>query len=449
MALEYVDGRNLREYLAKRGTPELPVAMAIMRQVAAALQRASEHGLAHRDIKPENILVTRKGEVKVADFGLSRAFAGETPAANLTQTGVTLGTPLYMSPEQVQGKPADHRSDLYSLGVTSYHLLAGEPPFKGATSFDVAVQHVQKEPPPLAAVRPDLPADLVEMVHKLMAKRPEDRYQSAKDVIRDLATVREGLGLAKSGLTPAPRFELTSSSPSQVALAGAPTLPVLVESGRGWKKWAVGGVLALVLTAGGWAASTLLGGGKQNGEAEPGLPTKWPAEPAVTGRERALKELFESRQATPDQFLDAGVELGLLYVKEGRLDEAWEVFGSLEKERQERVDRLQRRTYANPFQLAGLCGKAVVLAHRDKPELSDELLQQAHATQPRAGGGAGKLKTSGIGLQNFLLQMPDLSRAVSAAVLRNEENLFGARKSLPPNLQWLKSPASLVAGPRG
>jgi eukaryotic-like serine/threonine-protein kinase len=450
MALEYVDGRNLREYLAKRGSPELPLALTIMRQVAAALQRASEHGLAHRDIKPENILVTRKAEVKVADFGLSRAFAGETPAANLTQSGITLGTPLYMSPEQVQGKPADHRSDLYSLGVTSYHLLAGEPPFKGATSFEVAVQHVQKGPPPLAAVRPDLPAELVAMVHKLMAKRPEDRYQSAKDVIRDLATIREGLGLAKSGFTPAPRFELTSSSPSQMALAAAATLPLAVETGTGWKKWAVGGILLLALTAGGWAASAVIGGAKEKGTADPGLPTKWPAEPAVTGRERALREQFESRQATPDQFLDAGVELGLLYVKEGRLDEAWEVFGSLEKERQDRVDRLQRQTYGNPFQMAGLCGKAVVLALRDKPDTSDDLLLQAHSPLPRQRkDGPAKAKAVGFVLQNFLLQMPDLSRAVSAAVLRNEENLAVAKKSLPTTLLWLKSPASLVAGPRG
>src|SRR5262245_11537338 len=123
MALEYVDGRNLRDYLAKKGTPDLPLALAVMRQVAAALQRASELGIAHRDIKPENILSTRKGEVKVADFGLSRAFAGEAPAMNLTQSGITLGTPMYMSPEQVQGHPVDHRSDIYSFGVTCYHLL--------------------------------------------------------------------------------------------------------------------------------------------------------------------------------------------------------------------------------------------------------------------------------------------------------------------------------------
>ena len=125
MVLEYVEGRNLRDYLARKGPPDLPVTLSIIRQVALALQKAHEEGIVHRDIKPENILVTRKVEVKVTDFGLSRFFAGATPALNLTQSGVTLGTPLYMSPEQVQGKPVDHRSDIYSLGVTCYHLLAG------------------------------------------------------------------------------------------------------------------------------------------------------------------------------------------------------------------------------------------------------------------------------------------------------------------------------------
>src|SRR5207244_10871060 len=117
MALEYVEGRNLREYLDRKGPPDLPLALSILRQAAAARQRAAELGIVHRDIKPENILLTRKGEVKVADFGLSRDLAGEHEMS-LTQTGVAMGTPLYMSPEQDQGKPLDPRSDIYSFGVT-------------------------------------------------------------------------------------------------------------------------------------------------------------------------------------------------------------------------------------------------------------------------------------------------------------------------------------------
>ena len=460
MALEYVDGRNLRDYLTKKGAPDLPLALAVMRQVAAALQRASELGIAHRDIKPENILITRKAEVKVADFGLSRAFAGETPATNLTQSGVTLGTPLYMSPEQVQGKPADHRSDIYSFGVTCYHLLSGEPPFKGATAFDVALQHVQAVPPPLADTRPDLPADLTGMVHKMMAKRPEDRYQTAKDVLRDIARVREGLGigLGKTGQStiigskdPSGNGSMVNHS-NQFSVGGATTawMPG-TGNRRSWGKWAAGGLLFLIMAAAGWAAAGLLGGKSDRvSAADPGLPTKWPQELVTSARERALKEKFESRSVTPDRVLHAGVELGLLYVKEGRLDEAGEVFNALEKDRSERLDRLQMRTYGNPFQMAGLCGKAIVLSHQDKPEASNEALQQAHnpAIRPLKDG---QVKPKGIGLvlQNFLVQMPDLSRAVSEAVLRNEENLTAAKKPFPAALQWLKSPASLVAGPRG
>src|SRR5262245_51144507 len=193
MALEYVDGRNLRDYLERKGVPDLPLALEIMRQVASALERAGELGFVHRDIKPENILLSKRGEVKITDFGLSRAFATDAPI-HLTQSGVTMGTPLYMSPEQVRGQPVDPRSDIYSFGVTCYHMLAGEPPFRGAGAFDVAVQHVQGEAKPLATIRPDLPPELCAIVHRMMAKRPDDRYQAAREILNDLARVKDGGG---------------------------------------------------------------------------------------------------------------------------------------------------------------------------------------------------------------------------------------------------------------
>src|SRR5262249_12849269 len=147
----------------------------------------------HRDVKPENILLTRKGEVKVADFGLSRCFADDRQPLNLTQSGVTMGTPLYMSPEQVEGRPVDPRTDIYSFGVTCYHLLAGQPPFRAQPPSEVATQHVNAEPTPLPAVRPDLPAELCAVVHKMMAKKPEDRYQTCREIVRDLVRLRDGL----------------------------------------------------------------------------------------------------------------------------------------------------------------------------------------------------------------------------------------------------------------
>jgi len=124
IAQEYVQGANLAELLARRGPPELAKVLAVVRQVASALHKAAEHGIVHRDIKPENIMLASSGEVKVADFGLARLYSREE-TTNLTQVGVTMGTPLYMSPEQVEGRALDSRSDIYALGVTTYQMLTG------------------------------------------------------------------------------------------------------------------------------------------------------------------------------------------------------------------------------------------------------------------------------------------------------------------------------------
>jgi serine/threonine-protein kinase len=144
IAQEYVAGQNLRDLVDRRGPLEPQLAVLIARQVALALEKAAACGIVHRDIKPENIMITREGEVKVADFGLARLSGASE--LNLTQVGVTMGTPLYMSPEQVEGRRVDPRSDLYSFGVTCYQMLAGEPPFKGDTALSVAIQHLQNPP---------------------------------------------------------------------------------------------------------------------------------------------------------------------------------------------------------------------------------------------------------------------------------------------------------------
>ncbi len=196
IAMEYVEGTNLREYIRKKGPLEIPVALTIMKQTAQAIGAAGEEGLIHRDVKPENILITKRGRVKVADFGLCR-FEGED-ALNLTQSGVTMGTPLYMSPEQAQGHALDHRSDLYSLGVTYYFILVGEPPFRADTAVALALKHVREIPRSLLSHRPDLPLEIDRLVMKLMAKDPADRYQSAAMMLADLAKIRD---LVQAGAT--------------------------------------------------------------------------------------------------------------------------------------------------------------------------------------------------------------------------------------------------------
>ncbi len=190
IAQEYVAGQNLKQLLSRGGRGlDAVQAVTIMRQVASALGKAAEHNITHRDIKPENIMLANSGEVKVADFGLARV-AQADEALNLTQAGITMGTPLYMSPEQVEGKEVDPRSDLYSLGVTAYHMLAGRPPFDGETALAVAVQHLKTEPPRLEIARPDLPEGLCRIVHKLLAKQPKDRYQKAAELLKDLKALQ-------------------------------------------------------------------------------------------------------------------------------------------------------------------------------------------------------------------------------------------------------------------
>ena len=187
IAQEYVAGQNLRELVSRRGPVGAKTAVSVLRQTASALTKAAEQGIIHRDIKPENIMLTPGGEVKVADFGLARVISNGD-SMNLTQTGMTLGTPLYMSPEQVEGRPLDPRSDIYSLGVTCYQMLTGEPPFRGETALSVAVQHVRSQPERLENRRPDLPTGLCRIVHKMLAKKPGDRYPDARDLLRDLRT---------------------------------------------------------------------------------------------------------------------------------------------------------------------------------------------------------------------------------------------------------------------
>jgi eukaryotic-like serine/threonine-protein kinase len=186
IAQEYVPGSNLHSYIQRRGALPMAESLSILWQATAALQKAASIGLVHRDIKPDNLLLTPDGEVKVADFGLARA---RGQSQNLTAVGITLGTPLYMSPEQIQGLVVDSRSDMYSLGATAFHMLSGRPPFAGDTALALAMQHLQAAPPSLSQLRPDLPEALVAIVNRLLAKSPDERYATAMELARALRAV--------------------------------------------------------------------------------------------------------------------------------------------------------------------------------------------------------------------------------------------------------------------
>ncbi len=188
---EFIDGLNLRQVIDRDGPLPVQLAIDVLHAVVTALDQAAAAGITHRDIKPENIMLSRRGEVKVADFGLARV-AQKDQAANLTQVGLTVGTPLYMSPEQVQGGKVDPRSDLYSLGVTMFHVLTGRPPFDGESSLAIAVKQLHERPPSLTQMRSDrtgkndLPKWYVDIIYRMLAKRPEDRYQSATAVVNEI-----------------------------------------------------------------------------------------------------------------------------------------------------------------------------------------------------------------------------------------------------------------------
>ncbi|HTU89190.1 MAG TPA: protein kinase [Gemmataceae bacterium] len=417
MALEYVEGRNLREYLLKKGPPELLLSLSIMRQVASALQRAAELGIIHRDIKPENILLTRKGEVKVADFGLSRCLAGDRPALNLTQSGVTMGTPLYMSPEQVEGKPVDSRTDIYSFGVTCYHMLAGHPPFQGESPFEVALQHVRDEPKPLNDIRPDLPAALCAIVHKMMAKDLGERYQTGRELLKDIARLREGLsGQTATAATPSPSVELVPASAAQVAevassanLAPATVpMPKWARQSWGWR----GAVFAgSVLMAGviGVAVAWL-----QHRLALPARAAVVPApdEPATNRletKEQALRTLLEPYfDARPGNFrevqkgVEQAMDLGMCYLEQDRLDDARALFVRLEKN-------------ALPaFRVLAHLGQGIVLALQNEPHESNKQFVKVHFEHQR-----GKQPK---GLENLIRTDPKWRYWINKAIHYNLQN---------------------------
>jgi eukaryotic-like serine/threonine-protein kinase len=209
IAQEYIPGTNLRQYLsipasaskaadASRSQDDsvvdrqLPIqeTLSILMQVLAALSKAAASGIVHRDIKPENIMLTPDGEAKVADFGLARITMGDDP--RLTSTGTTLGTPMYMSPEQLEGGLVDIRSDLYSLGVTLFHMLYGRPPFTGETPLALAMQHVKTNVPETNSLRKSVPPSLEALVRRLLAKSPDSRFGNPGEVLEYLQLHRRG-----------------------------------------------------------------------------------------------------------------------------------------------------------------------------------------------------------------------------------------------------------------
>jgi serine/threonine protein kinase len=287
LAMELIDGRSLADTLAESGPLAAARIIEIASQVLAALAVAHELGVVHRDLKPENIMVVGVRDddgnpcdlVKVCDFGIAKIVDGKGAAPSVTQEGVILGTPAYMSPEQARGEPLDARSDVYSMGVLLFQMMTGEVPFDATSAFGTALMHVTDEPTKPTLLVPTIDSRLEAICLKAMRKRPEDRYASARELRAELRAL-----LALIDLDAGASLRRPSSPPVRAASAGsiAPTtLLAQVESPRGRGSRAV---LGIALGGAALAAAFLFGKG--------GPSTPSPAPPmanAATPAEAAPK----------------------------------------------------------------------------------------------------------------------------------------------------------------
>ena len=317
IAMQFVEGRTLKQHIAARGRLGVSEALTITRQVAAALSEAHDHGLIHRDIKPGNIMLDHDGWAVLMDFGLAKGMQSSTC---LTAQGVQVGTALYMSPEQVRGKPLDGRTDLYSLGLTLYEMLVGEPPFEPAPLLAVMYQVLKQKLPDVTEKNSDVPPVVLELLANMTAKEAEKRYVSAADLCADLDAVAQGVEPPNLAREAPPPPSLDANLAEEVLGHPVP---------RGTRTWwylvgvGVATMFVLAITAmiglredpvspgTAPALSSNASGAGQNGRPEPEYPGK-PAESRVTNvviePPKALGEFAGGHRVGETQTI-AGIEM--------------------------------------------------------------------------------------------------------------------------------------------
>lgn len=277
LAMEFIDGTNLGDML-KSGPMPVPTACDYVRQAALGLQHAHEQGMVHRDLKPHNLMLTKQGYVKVLDMGLARLVQQSSPESRteaMTENGSVLGTPDYIAPEQAKdARTIDIRADIYSLGCTLYHMLGGRPPFHGESLTETLLKHHLEEPTPIEDLRGGLPGGLPEVVRKLMAKRPQDRYQTPAAAAEALAPYCNASAGSGTRLPP--------SAPRPRAGSRSPLVPLLIGGGA---------LAALLLLSVGVIAAYFLLRAPSNPSVADSRPTdKDKARPKSDGGERPKKD---------------------------------------------------------------------------------------------------------------------------------------------------------------
>ena len=290
IVMEYVEGQTLRDILrgAETGRKILPErALSIVADVLSALDYSHRSGIVHRDIKPANVMVTPSGQVKVMDFGIARAIADTSSA--MTQTAAVIGTAQYLSPEQARGETVDARSDIYSTGCLLYELLTGRPPFVGESPVSVAYQHVREEAKPPSQLNPDVSVSIDRIVARSLAKRVEDRYQSAADMRDDLQLVLAGGSVdapeqatALAGAATAVAPAVAAARPTTTQPGARRAVPDEDDDERGGRAWiaVLAGLLLLAAVIGGiWLLT-------QDGQEDVATA----AVPAVAGKEQQVAE---------------------------------------------------------------------------------------------------------------------------------------------------------------
>lgn len=180
--MEYVPGEDLKSFIIRSRQLAIATAISIAMQILEGLKEAHRLGVVHRDLKPQNIMIDKEGNARIMDFGIARSLEDQ----GASEAGMIIGTPEYMSPEQAEGKEADQRSDIYSLGLILYEMVTGKVPFQGETALDIIKKHKTQEPPNPTELNPQVPLDLARMILKCLEKDREKRYQTAEEVLAEL-----------------------------------------------------------------------------------------------------------------------------------------------------------------------------------------------------------------------------------------------------------------------